>query len=162
MKPVALFRHLLIATVLSTTMLAAAFAGDGIRDRLQHAAAMRIGWQDLNLTSDQKTKLAEIFWDSKSERDAFRDQMQDFLATAESELAKDNADLAALAALSEPLVDARVSSRREIRDRLIDFYNNDLDAEQQATVREILLQRLDRLGEVSDAIDNLRTLFGSL
>ncbi|MCB1564748.1 MAG: Spy/CpxP family protein refolding chaperone [Xanthomonadales bacterium] len=161
MKPIALFRHLLIATALTATMSTSAFAGD-IRDRLQTAAAMRVSWQELNLTATQKAKLAGIFWDSKSERDTFRDQMEDFLATAQTELAKDDANLNALAALSEPLINARISSGRSIRDRLIDFYNDDLDAQQQATVRQILLQRLDRLAELSDALENLRTLFGSL
>ncbi|MEZ5464224.1 MAG: Spy/CpxP family protein refolding chaperone [Lysobacteraceae bacterium] len=162
MKPFVLFRHLLIAAAMTATLSTTVVAGDSIRERLQTAAAMRVSWQELNLTTAQKAKLAGIFWDAKAERDDFRDQMQDFLTTAQTELTKEDADLNALAALSEPLIDTRIGSGRSVRDRLIDFYNNDLDAEQQATARRILLQKLDRLADISDAVENLRALFGSL
>ena len=158
MKPLILFRHLLIATTLAAMTATSAQAGDSIRERLQTAAAMRIDWQQLNLSTSQKAKLAGIFWDAKSERDAFHAQMQDLLVSAQTELAKADADLNALTTQSEPLLDQRLADARQVRDRLIAFYNDDLDAEQQATARQILLQRLDRIAQLTDALDSLRTL----
>ena len=158
MKPLILFRHLLIATTLAAMTATSAQAGDSIRERLQTAAAMRIDWQQLNLSTSQKAKLAGIFWDAKSERDAFHAQMQDLLVSAQTELAKADADLNALTTQSEPLLDQRLADARQVRDRLIAFYNDDLDAEQQATARQILLQRLDRIAQLTDALESLRTL----
>jgi len=139
-------------------------AGDrSLASALRGAAAQsdRLTWQSLDLTPVQMAKLAAIFWDAKAGRDAFRAQAQSAMDAARAELARDDADLDAIVALTEPLTNQRIADARRVRDQLIAFYNDDLDAAQQATARQILLQRLERISELQDALESLGTLFGT-
>ncbi len=163
MKPLHIFRPLLLSAVLTAAALSGnAHAGDrSLISALRGAAAQsdRISWQSLNLTPAQKAKLAGIFWDAKAQQETAREESQALIAMAQTELAKDDADLDALASATQTLTDQRIANARGLRDQLIGFYNDDLDANQQATARAILLQRVERIGELKDALETLASLF---
>jgi hypothetical protein len=118
--------------------------------------AMSLATQKLALTADQQTRLRPLVERGVALRTQIRNETEAMIQADREELARPDADLAAISAEHQARVDARLGEVRALRDDLLDFYNRELNADQQAKARLVLIKRIDRLDRIRDGLLSLR------
>jgi hypothetical protein len=117
---------------------------------------LSIAAQRLALSPSQQAKLLPLVERGVALRAQIRKDSDTAIAAARNELARPDANLTALSADHQTLVDARLSDVRALRDDLLTFYMRDLNPDQQAKARVALLKRIDRLDRIRTGLLSLR------
>lgn len=89
-------------------------------------------------------------------RDSSRAEVQQQMTTLRALLATDSPDLDAFEKNAEREVDSRLAAARALRQRKLAFYDG-LAPAQQANVRAVMRERLDRLARLRAAMQDLAT-----
>jgi len=118
--------------------------------------AMSLATQKLALTADQQARLRPLVERGVELRTQIRNETEAMIQADREELARPDADLAAISTEHQARVDARLGEVRALRDDLLDFYNRELNADQQAKARLVLIKRIDRLDRIRDGLLSLR------
>jgi len=98
----------------------------------------------LNLNTSQQQQWDAAVAQSKTVRDAMRANFQQLKAATQTELAKADPDLAALASLSDQVQQQNIAQRKLARTAWLALYGT-FSAEQKATVRDAINARMARM-----------------
>jgi phosphoenolpyruvate-protein kinase (PTS system EI component) len=98
----------------------------------------------LNLNTSQQQQWDAAVAQSKTVRDAMRANFQQLKAATQTELAKADPDLAALASLSDQVQQQNIEQRKQARAAWLALYGT-FSAEQKATVRDAINARMARM-----------------
>ena len=115
--------------------------GHGMADPL--AMLQRIQAK-LNLNTSQQQQWDAALAQSKAAHEAVRANFQQQKAATQSELAKADPDLAALASLSDQVQQQNIAQRKQARAAWLALYAT-FSAEQKATVRDAINARMARM-----------------
>lgn len=126
---------------------ARAMAAEPSPERVLAVASARLA-----LSPPQQSHLLPLIRRGVELRARIRAQTEAALLADREELAKPQADLAAMAAEHQAVVDANLADVRALRDELIAFYEHDLTPSQQAKARAALGRRIDRLDRIRSGL----------
>ena len=98
----------------------------------------------LNLNTSQQQQFDAAVAQSKTVHDAIRANFQQLKAATQTELAKAEPDLAALAALADQVQQQNIAQRKQARAAWLALYAT-FSAEQKATVRDAINARMARM-----------------
>jgi phosphoenolpyruvate-protein kinase (PTS system EI component) len=98
----------------------------------------------LNLNTSQQQQWDVAVAQSKTVRDAMRANFHQLKAATQTELAKADPDLAALASLSDQVQQQNIEQRKQARAAWLALYGT-FSAEQKATVRDAINARMARM-----------------
>lgn len=110
----------------------------------------------LSLNAEQQARLLPLLKRGVTLREKIRSETEAAIAASREELARPDANLDAISAEQQALVDARLAEVRALRDDLLTFYKRDLNPDQQAKARVALLKRVDRLDRIRSGLLSLR------
>jgi hypothetical protein len=106
----------------------------------------------LALSPQQQSRLLPLIRRGVELRARIRAQTEAALRADREELAQPQADLGAMAAEHQALVDANLAQARALRDDLLAFYEHELTPSQQAKARIALSRRIDRLDRIRSGL----------
>lgn len=149
LKPVA------FAIVIALGLFGLAEARDSLLSPPSAERALSMATQKLDLTPNQQARLRPLLERGVALRAQIRSQAEAAIRADRDELARSDADLNAISAEHEAMVDARLVEVRALRDDLLTFYNRELSPDQQAQARVALLKRIDRLDRIRDTLLSL-------
>ena len=98
----------------------------------------------LNLNTSQQQQFDAAVAQSKAVHDAIRANFQQLKTATQTELAKAEPDLAALAALADQVQQQNIAQRKQARAAWLALYGT-FSAEQKATVRDAINARMARM-----------------
>jgi protein CpxP len=125
--------------------------GHGMHDPL--AVLQRIQAK-LNLNTSQQQQFDAAVAQSKAAHQAIRANFQQLKTATQSELAKDDPDLAALATLSDQVQQQNIAQRKQARAAWLALYGT-FSAEQKATVKDAINARMARIDAFRQRMHNL-------
>ena len=137
-------------TSTKTLTLAALFAAPGPEKILGIAS------ERLTLDAGQQAELLPLLTRAARLRIAVKRDADALLEASRAELVRPDANLRALSAERELLIDVRLLEARTLRDDFIAFYDHQLTPAQQAIAREQMLKRIDRFESVIERLQALR------
>lgn len=114
--------------------------------------ALATASERLSLTPTQQLKLMPLIKRGVDLRAQIRSQSGAAMQADREELARPDADLPAMAAEHQAMVDASLAEARALRDDLLAFYTHELNAQQQAKARIALAKRIDRLDRIRSGL----------
>lgn len=106
----------------------------------------------LALSPQQQSQLLPLIRRGVELRARIRAQTEAALQADREELARPQADLVAMAAEHQALVDANLLEARALRDDLLAFYEHELTPSQQARARIALSRRIERLDRIRSGL----------
>lgn len=106
----------------------------------------------LALSPAQEAKLLPLLKRGIELRTRIRKQSEAALQADREELARPQADLVAMAAEHQALVDANLAQARILRDEFLAFYEHELSPAQQAKARLALSRRIERLDRIRSGL----------
>ena len=98
----------------------------------------------LNLNTSQQQQWDTAVAQSKTAHDAIRANFQQLKAATQTELAKSDPDLAALASLSDQLQQQNIAQRKQARTAWLALYGT-FSADQKTTVKDAINARMARM-----------------
>lgn len=149
LKPVAL------AVLIALGLFGIAEARDRLFSPPSAERALSLATQKLELTPNQQARLRPLLERGVALRAQIRSEAQAAMRADRDELARSDANLNAITAEHEAMVDARLGEVRALRDDLLGFYNRELSPDQQARARVALVKRIDRLDRIRNRLLSL-------
>lgn len=149
-------RTLAIAAAVAIGLAGLGHAAAPLVTRSPSEHVMAAATQRLQLSPAQQAALAPLVERTLALRSQTRQQLDVLLDVGQAELSRPDADLAALAAEIERGTDARMFEARTLRTDFLAFYREQLNPDQQARVRERLVERLERLDMLRDHLFLMR------
>ena len=107
----------------------------------------------LNLNTSQQQQWDTAVAQSKTAHDAIRANFQQLKAATQTELAKSDPDLAALASLSDQLQQQNIAQRKQARAAWLALYGT-FSADQKTTVKDAINARMARMDAFRQRMQN--------
>jgi phosphoenolpyruvate-protein kinase (PTS system EI component) len=107
----------------------------------------------LNLNTSQQQQWDTAVSQSKTAHDAIRANFQQLKAATQTELAKSDPDLAALASLSDQLQQQNIAQRKQARAAWLALYGT-FSADQKTTVKDAINARMARMDAFRQRMQN--------